>query len=84
MKSKADVKRDENGGVSALWRTNLYVGTVILRKMRQKSRCATCVLKRFTEICREEGFFFSGLSIKAKEDESDQTAILACSQDQSN
>jgi hypothetical protein len=80
MKGKADVKRGENVEVSALWRTNLSVGTAISRKTRQEKASALLVfLKRFTEIRCEEGLFFSRLSIETKEDdgESEQSTIFA-------
>ena len=80
MKGKGGPKRDENASVSALRRTNLYVRTAISGKMRQEKAGALLVfLKRFTELRGEEGFFFSRLSIKTEEhdSESEQTAILA-------
>jgi len=53
MKGKGNLKRDENVEISALWRTNLYVGTAISGKMRQEKAGAPHVfLKRFTEILR--------------------------------
>jgi hypothetical protein len=43
MKGKAGMKGGENAGVSALWRTNLYVGTAISRKTRKKKAGALLV-----------------------------------------
>ena len=66
---KAKLRHRENAGVSALCRTRLYVGTAILRETRQEKPSASLVLhKRFTEIGRQEDFFFAGFSIKTEQE----------------
>jgi hypothetical protein len=87
MKGKADIKSDENHGVSALWRTSLYFRTAISRERRQEEPSSSLVrYKRFTEIGRQEGFFFARLSIKIEQNggEREYTAILACCECRSN